>query len=146
MPSPPITATRIGAVGSGVALVSEVGMVTARRLVVVGALAPVVPQVERRLDRLVAAGVLGLVAGGTPVGVHVVHGSAPVRRCCMDDFDEPPRGGAGAPWSWITRRWSQELGLRIAREESCADPPRSGSSYWLLLDDRTGAQRRTPRR
>src|SRR5262245_25089432 len=48
-------------------------VVTGRRLVVVGAFAPVVPQVERGLDGLVAAGVLGLVRRRTPVGVHVVH-------------------------------------------------------------------------
>ena len=49
----------------------------AQTLVVVGALAAVVPQVERRLDGgvgvLGAARVLGVVAGRAPVGIHVVH-------------------------------------------------------------------------
>src|SRR5690242_16824649 len=76
MPSPPITATRREVAASGVEAVVMSG-----RLVVVGPLAAVVPQVERRLQRLVAVGVLGLVVGGTPaVGVHVVHGTAP----CFD--------------------------------------------------------------
>jgi hypothetical protein len=44
-------------------------------LVVVGALAAVVSQVKRLLHCFVAAGVVGLVAGGAPLGVHVVHRS-----------------------------------------------------------------------
>jgi hypothetical protein len=44
------------------------------RLVVVGALAAVVSQVKRGLDRLVRVGAVGVVPGGSPVGVHLVHG------------------------------------------------------------------------
>jgi hypothetical protein len=66
------------------------------RLVVVGALAAVVPQVERGLQGLVAVRVVGLMVGRTPaVGVHVVHGDAP-REGVNGMDDEPPRGGAGA--------------------------------------------------
>src|SRR5262245_48287971 len=123
MPSPPITATRMEVVG---AVAAEVCVVTVGRLVVVGPLAAVVPQVERGLDRLAAAGVVVLlrrlaVLRRTPVGVHVVHGPAPVltdaARMLGGGFDEPPRGGAGASGSWVTRRWNQKLGMRIARDE-----------------------------
>jgi hypothetical protein len=44
-----------------------------KRLVVVGALAAVVSQVKRGLDGLVRVRALGVVPGGSPVGVHLVH-------------------------------------------------------------------------
>jgi hypothetical protein len=43
------------------------------RLVVVRALAAVVSQVKRRLDRVVRVRVVGVVPCGSPVGVHLVH-------------------------------------------------------------------------
>src|SRR5215217_5436875 len=64
IPSPGMTAS-FREVGSAV--------VTGRTLVVVGALAAVVPQVERGLDGLLAARVLRLVGRRAPLRVHVVH-------------------------------------------------------------------------
>src|SRR6478735_1439974 len=86
IPSPPMTARRSDEVGSG--------EVTGGRLVVVGAFAPVVPQVERGLDGLVAVRVLGLVVGRPPVGIHVVH-----RNCAPQDGLVLTRmdGGAASP-------------------------------------------------
>jgi hypothetical protein len=46
------------------------------RLVVVRALAAVVSQVKRGLDRVVRERALGVVPGGSPFGVHLVHGSS----------------------------------------------------------------------
>src|SRR6478752_5507372 len=75
MPSPGMTARRIVP-----ELEFESVVVMRRRLVVVRALAAVVPQVERgldgRADVLLAARVVGVVLGGSPFGVHVVHRSA----------------------------------------------------------------------
>src|SRR5690349_19361986 len=117
MPSPPITATRMGAVGSGVTVVAEGWVVTGRRLVVVGALAAVVPQVERGLDRLVAARVLGLVAGRTPVGVHVVHGKTPRRMWIWSDVvrvDRSTSRRVAEPAHPVVGRTTVESGARIA--------------------------------
>src|SRR6476661_2418789 len=127
MPSPPITATRIGAVGS-VADVAAVSEVMRGRLVVVGALAAVVPQVERGLDGLVAAGVLGLVAGRTPVGVHVVHGqnsSFTSIGCRVTS-----RLGAEPAYVFVdrTRRGPEDRERIALCVVPGADPPRSGSS------------------
>src|SRR6478672_5671937 len=114
MPSPPITATRMDVAASDVG-----AEVMSRRLVVVGPLATVVPQVERCLQGLVAVGVLGLVVGGTPaVGVHVVHGTAPHRLSAFGrgTDDEPLRGGAGASGRGSHER-DQELGIADRAEE-----------------------------
>src|SRR4249919_3066017 len=70
-------------------------------LVVVGALAAVVPQVERgldgRADVLVAARVLGMVARRAPVRVHVVHLSVSCVSCLIRVgwWPRTPRDGDG---------------------------------------------------
>src|SRR5215218_6758538 len=75
------------------------------RLVVVGARPAVVPQVDRGLDRLGAARVLGAVLRGTPVGVHVVHGSALSVRVVI--------GGVGVPrWPKSPRTGPERHGSR----------------------------------
>src|SRR3546814_2984527 len=67
MPSPGMTAS--------LAEVTGVEEVMARNLVVVGARTAVVSQVKSGLYRLEAARVLRVVAGGSPLGIHVIHRS-----------------------------------------------------------------------
>src|SRR4051812_39523059 len=111
----------------------------AQTLVVVGELAAVVPQVERGLQRcadvLVAARVLGVMAGRAPVGIHVVHRVVLLVRCDLDvraglctflgPKDAPRRGRSD---SWITR--GVDLLLSGSRWWSWC-PRRGGVSTWV---------------
>src|SRR4029079_14163770 len=97
----------------------ESGEVTGGRLVVVGAFAPVVPQVERGLDGLVAARFLGMVVGGSPVGIHVVH-----RNCSLE--------------AWCSLGWMEE---QRARAE---DADRHHGSRGDRVGHRPGGVRITP--
>src|SRR6478735_11058650 len=98
MPSPPMTARRSDEV--------ESGEVTGRRLVVVGAFAPVVPQVERGLDGLLAARVLGLVGRRAPLRVHVVHHSLLEKWLEGRDAASPGGGWERIPGSRESRSTS----------------------------------------
>src|SRR6188472_3898289 len=120
MPSPPMTARRWVPVDPGIV----VCVFMPRRLVVVGPRAAVVSQVKRALHGglrvLGAAGVLGVVAGGAPVGVHVVHRvSSDTGRTWVGSrwggVPETPHGGADRLTDRV-RRW-EPCGLRIARAD-----------------------------
>src|SRR6478735_2690439 len=78
----------------------ESGEVTGGRLVVVAAFAPVVPQVERGLDGLVAVRVLGLVGREAPLRVHVVHRHHSWKAGWKKGCSEPrAEDGSGSPGS-----------------------------------------------
>src|SRR3978361_589244 len=102
----------------------------------------VAPEVERGLDGLGARRVLGVVPGGAPLGIHLVHvallGSAAERRgvrrrCCG--------------WAVSTRRWA------VSTPADRTDGWSPGSSRWNFVCLARGGdgpvasgERRTPRR